>query len=80
VRFYSYWLFGGYAYDKRDLFHDRSPGFDLGRVRIPLLITHGMVDYWTVFERQVESALERACAAGANIESQFNQRKGTVVF
>jgi dipeptidyl aminopeptidase/acylaminoacyl peptidase len=76
VRFYSYWLFGGYAYEKPEIFKDRSPGSGLGQVRIPLLVTHGMVDYWTVFEQQVEPALERARAAGANIESRFYSKEG----
>ncbi len=50
VRFYSHWLLGGYAYDKLELFRDRSPGPVLDRVRIPMMITHGTADYRTVFE------------------------------
>ncbi|MCX6031763.1 MAG: prolyl oligopeptidase family serine peptidase [Chloroflexi bacterium] len=75
VRHYSYWLYGGWANEIPEHFADRSPITLADQIRTPLLITHGKADKNVPFV-QVKAFVERARAAGAEIETQFYENEG----
>lgn len=70
VRSYDYWLLGGWAYERPELVAARSPITHVEHLRVPLLVTHGEADP-NVPPGQMRTFVERALAAGKNVEAHW---------
>lgn len=75
VRYYSHWLYDGWANEKPDFFAERSPISKADQVKVPLLITHGKADKNVPFV-QVQAFLDEAEKADINIETKFYESEG----
>jgi dipeptidyl aminopeptidase/acylaminoacyl peptidase len=78
VRYYDYWLLGGWAYNRPDLVAARSPITHVEGLRAPLLVTHGEADP-NVPPGQMRTFVERALAAGKQVDAHWYPHEGHVL-
>lgn len=78
VRYYDYWLLGGWAYDRPDLVAERSPITHVDALRAPLLVTHGEADT-NVPPGQMRTFVERARCSGKTVDAHFYPHEGHIL-
>lgn len=75
VRHYTYWLYGGWSYEQRERYTERSPLSQVDQLKTPLLLFHGKSDPNVPFA-QLQSFVDGAKATKAKLETHFFEGEG----
>lgn len=75
VRYYDYWLLGGWVYEQAERVRERSPVNFVDRIQIPILVCHGEEDKDVPFA-QIRQFVEIAKRAGVKLQYKFYASEG----
>jgi len=78
IRYYDYWLLGGWIYERPNIVADRSPITFINNIKVPLLLYHGAQDKGTPI-LQYKRFVEGAFRLGLNVEEVTYPGEGHVL-